>query len=1083
MKNLVLLFYQFPVKAVRRWLLIMLFLNFSYGNLWAQNRLVQGTITDETGVPLPGVNVLVQGTTLGTVSDLEGRYGINLSGENDVLVFSFIGFTSQEVKVGNRSVVNIQLVSDTRSLSEVVVTALGIEREQKALGYSVQEVSGEQLTTARETNVVNSLAGRVAGVQITGGSSGLGGSSRITIRGESSLNINANQPLFVVDGVPISNQIAGSSGRGNLEVDYGNAAGEINPDDIASISVLKGANATALYGSRAANGVILITTKSGKGTKGIGVSVNSNVTFERPLRLPQWQDKYGQGNNGQFSFEDGSGSGIADGVDESWGPLMDGRPIAQFDSPTDNGFRGGDVHVPNRGNIIPTPWAARPGNIDEFFNTGTTFTNNVAISGGNESGNFRLSLTNLQQEGMVPNTDLKRNTVDLSGGYNLTDKLRANASVSYIKVNSDNRPSISYGTESLMYLWIWYGRQLNTLNMRDYWQPGLEGVQQYNYNYNYHDNPYFTTYENTNGQSKDRIFGNISLSYDFTDNLKLMVRTGIDYYNDLRDRRRAFSTQRFPFGAYREETILFEERNTDFLLSYNKEINPNWSISLSAGGNQMRQTNNYLDVFAPQLSIPGIYNFGNSRVALQVSQFNQQKRINSLYGMAQAAYKNMIFLDVSGRNDWSSTLPLNNNSYFYPSVSLSAVVTDILSIPTSSPLSFAKLRLGWAQVGNDTDPYNLTNVYNYQVPYGTAQRVTESSVIANAELRPEISTSFEVGTDLRFFNNRVRLDATYYDIVSRDQILPITLPRTTGYTTRFINAGEIRNYGLELMLSGTPIQMANGFKWEVSVNYTRSRSEVLELAEGINSYTITSRNGAFVQARVGERMGSIYGRGILRVTDPNSQYFGQPIVSSTGTPLTGPDLLYQGNYNPDWMAGIQNTFSFKGLNLGVLFDIREGGIVNSMTKTIGSTSGQLLETLYGRENGYDLSLEGNGIIADGVIANGDGTYTPNTNVISSRNWHNRYYERPNVEVSKYDASYVKLREVRLGYTLPNTIMGRLPFRDVNLSLVGRNLLLWTENPHFDPETLGMSGGTLQPGVENMAYPSARSMGFNLSFKL
>jgi TonB-linked SusC/RagA family outer membrane protein len=566
---------------------LLLFYQFSDGDLLAQSRLVQGRITDESGLPLPGVNVLVQGTTLGTVSDLEGRYGITLNGENDVLVFSFIGFTTQEVKVGNRSVVDIQLVSDTRSLSEVVVTALGIEREQKALGYSVQEISGEQLTTARETNVVNSLSGRVAGVQITGGSSGLGGSSRITIRGESSLNINANQPLFVVDGVPISNQIAGSSGRGNLEVDYGNAAGEINPDDIASISVLKGANATALYGSRAANGVILITTKSGKGTKGIGISVNSNVTFERPLRLPQWQDKYGQGNNGQFSFEDGSGSGIADGVDESWGPLMDGQPIAQFDSPTDNEFRGGDVHVPNRGNIIPTPWVARPGNIDEFFQTGTTFTNNVAISGGNESGNFRLSLTNLQQEGMVPNTDLTRNTVDLSGGYNLTDKLRANASVSYIKVNSDNRPSISYGTESLMYLWIWYGRQLNTLNMQDYWQPGLEGVQQFNYNYNYHDNPYFTTYENTNGQSKNRIFGNISLAYDFTENLKLMVRTGIDYYNDLRDRRRAFSTQRFPFGAYREETILFEERNTDFLLSYTKEINPNWNITLSAGGNQM----------------------------------------------------------------------------------------------------------------------------------------------------------------------------------------------------------------------------------------------------------------------------------------------------------------------------------------------------------------------------------------------------------------------------------------------------------------------------------------------------------------
>ncbi|EON76738.1 TonB-dependent receptor [Lunatimonas lonarensis] len=1051
--------------------------------LHAQSRMVSGKISESgTGDPVLGASILIKGTTRGTVSNIEGNYQLEVPGPESVLVISYIGFTTQEVTVGNQNVVNVSLVYSSEDLSEVVVTALGVERETKALGYSVQAVDGDRFTEARETNMINSLSGRVAGVQVTNSSSGIGGSARVTIRGESSLNINANQPLFVVDGVPISNSLVGASGSGNLEVDYGNAAGEINPDDIASVSILKGPAAAALYGSRAANGAILITTKTGKNKKGLGVTINSNTTFESPLTMPQWQDKYGQGNNGLFSFVNGRGGGLADGVDESWGPAMDaGLSIAQFDSPRNvPGYRGGDLNAPAGSTITPTPWIAQPNNINDFFQTGVTLSNNVAIAAGSDKSNFRFSWTNLDQTGIVPNTDLKRNTIAMNGMTQITDKLSLNTTINYQNSVSGNRPSISYGTESLMYLWIWYGRQVNTRSLRDYWMPGLEGVQQFNYNYNYHDNPYFTVYENTNGQSKDRVFGNVMANYQFTDKLSLMVRTGLDLFNDLRDRRRAFSTQRFPRGSYREDMVFFSERNSDFLLTYSETGKSNWTYTVSLGGNQMVQENRLQQTRAPQLLIPNIYNFTNTAVNLQVNHFTSEKRINSMYGFGQIGYKNVLFLDITGRNDWSSTLPVNSNSYFYPSVTMSAVISDMIEMP--SAISFFKLRGAFAEVGNDTDPYSLTNVFNPEIAWGSIQVKSESNRLTNASLKPERTASYEFGTDVRFLKGRLGLDVTYYDNRTRNQIIPIELDISTGYASRIINAGEIQNHGLEVMVNGTPIQKANGITWNVSANFTRNRSRVLELTDGLDIYSMVGRNGANIQARVGERMGNIYGRGFERVEDPNSPYFGQIIHNTSGTPLTGAAVKLWGNYNPDWMLGIQNTLNYKRFYLGFLFDIRYGGIVVSRTKTIGSTSGQLAETLLGRENGYDLSVEGNGIISPGVIRTADGSFIPNDRKISSRDWHNRYYERSNVEAAMYDASFVKLREVTLGVNIPAAAMNKLPFQEAKLSLVGRNLFLWTENPHFDPETMSMSGGTLIPGVEDMAFPSTRSIGFNLNLK-
>lgn len=1040
---------------------------------------VSGKVIDaENGENLVGVNVLLKGSAAGTITDINGDYNIAVPDANAVLLFSYIGYVPQEITVGSATTINVQMAGDSRQLSEVVVTAFGLEREKKRLGYSVQEVEGSRINEAREGNMVMSLAGKVAGVNIIGNST-VGGSSRIIIRGESSLDINKNQPLFIVDGVPISNDIINTKGA-----DYGNAAGEMNPDDIKSISILKGPSASALYGSRAANGVVLITTKSGKNTRGIGISVNSGISFQTPLILPKFQNKFGQGDNGKFEGSNFGYDGIypndptgGDSFDESWGPRLDaGDDRAQFDSPTQNGYRGGDVHVLNRGEIIPTPWVSQPDNVRDFFETGSLLNNNVALTGGGDRGDFRLSYTNMDQKGIVPNNDLQRNTIALNTNFKLTSKLSVNSSVNYIKTESTNRPVQGYGTETPMYFFTWMGRQVNINSLKDYWQPGLKGIQQYNFNYNYHNNPYFLQYENTNGQLKDRILGNISLTYAFNPNLTLMVRSGMDLYSDLRPSRAAFSTQGAATGSYSEAKIYFEERNTDFLLSYTKELNTDWSITASFGGNQMIQQQKFNETTAPQLLIPGIYNFGNKAAELQISQYDQRKRINSFYAIGQVAYKNMLFLDVTTRNDWSSTLPADSRSYAYPSVTFSGIISDMVNLPGA--ISLAKLRLGWAQVGNDTDPYALKNTFSYEQPWGSFAGVSAPGSLKNANLKPETVSSYEIGTDLRFFKNRLKLDVTYYDIRSRDQILPVPIAETSGFTERVINAGEIKNQGIEVVLGATPVDMPSGFQWNINVNFSRNRSEVLELAEGIEAYN-QSKPGedAFIQARVGERMGAIYGPGFQRAPD------GQIIIGSDGNPVKTVDLIYLGNCNPDWMAGVYNSFFFKGITIGALFDIRQGGIFISRFLNKGIGAGQLIESAALREDrSVGTEYDESDYFHEGVNLNEDGTYTPNRYGTAIRDYHKRYYDH-NSEAQSLDASYVKFRELKIGYSLPAKLLSRTPFRSLNFSIVGRNLALWTENQHFDPETPATGSDGLLPGFENMSIPSMKSWGFNLNFTL
>ena len=1084
--------------------LLLVVVTISSSNLLFAQKGISGKIVGvSNNQAVSGASVLVKGKNIGASTSVDGNFSIDAK-QGDILVITGIGVKAKEHVVTT----GFQLISvdvETADLNEVVVTALGIRKDKRKLGYALQEVKGDALTVARETNVVNQLAGKVAGVTVVGSNSGVGGSSRVTIRGERSVDLNKNQPLYVIDGVPISNAVVGSNGRNNLEVDFGNGAGFINPDDIESISVLKGASASALYGSRAANGVIVIKTKSGSRSKGIGVEVSSNYVVSNPLKLPKYQSVYGQGNGngGDFAFVNGGGAGLTDGTDEAWGPAFKGQNYPQFNSPrTLNGqvipFNGGDLNAPAGSVITSTPWLPYANNLKNFLETGSILTNTVAFSGSNDKGDFRLGYTKLDEKGMVPNTGLKRNTLSLSGGYNLTDKLSAKAFVNYIKGNSGNRPTISYGTESIMYLFnCWLPPSVDVSDMKRLWMGGADNLRQYGFNYNYHDNPYLTLEENTNSQIYDRVIGNASLKYDFNSWLSLMVRTATDWSLERREYRRAFSTQRFPFGQYREVNLVNEESNSDFLLNLNKELNSDFAITGNFGGNQMRQMSKFDESNAGQLNIPGIYNLTNSRIPLQNTQRTVSKKINSLYGSAGVSYKNMLFLDFTGRNDWSSALTLpedlrefgnEDNSYFYSSVALSAIVSDMVKLP--SAISYAKVRGSFAQVGNDTDPFTFTQSFNPSVPYGNFQIYGETDRLTNLNLKPEISNAYEFGAELKFLKNRIGIDVTYYNSTTKNQILNIPLSITSGYGSRSINAGKIKNWGYEVMLNIQGIKSKN-FRWTTDFNFSANRSKVVELRDGLTNFVMASRR-VTVEARVGERMGDLYGIGFARAQntdaaqpyyDASGKFAGQMVFDANGRPVRTTNRIKLGNYNPDFLLGIMNSFNYKGVNVSFLFDIRSGGVLYSETQTVGREGGIISETLEGREDGYDLTKSGNGVIGKGVVFV-SGVPQDNTKKVAAREWHTAWTGgRGIAEGVMYDASFVKLRELQIGYTIPDKFWGKVPLKSVNVSLVGRNLLLWDNVPHVDPENMSYSGGTALPGIENMAIPSSRSYGININVKL
>ncbi|MEX1240321.1 MAG: SusC/RagA family TonB-linked outer membrane protein [Cyclobacteriaceae bacterium] len=1045
--------------------------------------LITGTVTDETGNTLPGTSVLAVGSTTGTVTDVNGRYTIAIPAGSDRLSFSFIGFETQIIEVSSESIVNVTMKADAKALQEVVVTALGIERDKRSLGYAVQDISGEDIQKSAEPNLINSLAGKSAGVYVNSSNGNVGASSRIVIRGNTSLT-GDNQPLFVVDGVPIDNSIVSSTRGGYDFTDMGNGAADINPADIAEMTILKGGNAAALYGSRGANGVVLITTKSGS-KRGLRVVVENATTFSRPLLLPDFQNEYGQGGGQEFWYKDGLNGGRNDGVDESFGPRLDyvvqpddiqpggklywaiqaGFPqtpgqilnLPQFDSPID----------PLTGERIPTPWISHPDNVSSFYETGVTSITNVALSNGGEWGSVRLSLTNSDQKGMVPNTDQVKNTINFSGQTKVTEKLSFDVKGSYINTKG-NLNGAGYTFNNVGMQTIWTARQVDWEYMKNNME--MPDGRPIGWISRWHNNPYWMQYSNLNPNSKNRVIGNAALKYQFNDWLNLTVRAGTDFSNEQVELIRAYYGVNDLEGKYSVNNYFRQETNADFLLSASKSLSADFTLSGNLGGNIMNQKYRNQQSYVDRLVVPDVYSLSNAKEPATTTYFQREKEIQSLYAAVSLEYKDQLYLDLTGRNDWSSTLPVDNNSYFYPSATGSWIFTETFGMDEKL-FSFGKVRLGWAQVGNDTDPYGLHTTYSAAVPYGNNPSFTLGSTLPPLNLVNELITSKELGLNLKFLDNRLGIDLTLYKSVAKNQILSALVSETTGFTSMVMNAGQVDNSGIEVILNGTPVS-GKDFSWDVMLNWSKNTNKIIALNGGIQRLELYKAEGddVTVVADVGGSYGDMWGRGFVYHEN------GKPLVGSDGVPLTS-EMKKLGNVMPDWFAGINNSFNYKRISFGFLIDAKVGGDIFSRSNSDGWATGALMSTVGLNANGVpvrDPLAEGGGWLFDGVFEDG----SPN-NIYKDLDGF-RWNGFARAERWLYDGTYVKLREVTLAYSLPAGIVSKLGVRNVDLSLFGRNLaLLYSRAENFDPEVSNRDASQASQGSEFGSNPSARRMGFRI----
>lgn len=1046
-----------------------------------QMTVVSGTVTSAANAPIQGASVAIPALGLGAMTDETGHYnfavpGARVTGQPVTITARRIGFrqVSASITLSGATVEkNFTLAEAPTQLEEVVTTALGIEKSRKSLGYAQQSVDSSMLTRTRDVNIASTLEGKVAGLTVTSATT-QGGSAKIVLRGQNSINNNNNEPLYVVDGIPIdnSNFAGGSLVRGYGGYDYGNAAQDLNPDDIAEISVLKGPTAAALYGSRAANGAILVTTKSGKGTKGFNWSASSNTTFEDPLRLPEYQNKWGQGFDGVtcdsianknstayqecgFSYVDGNYGGVNDGVDESWGPRLDGRPRSQFSFTTPG---GAEVR----------PWVAHPNNVESFFQTGRTQITNVAALGANDRANFRLSLTNQAVQGIVPNNTLGRITGTLNAGANITNKLNASGEIMYTRNSGLNRPGTGYDEANPMMGFVWFGRQVDIARLKhNYVTP--DG-QQISWNYSYHNNPWWNQYMNTNRDDRDRVIGSAQATYNFAPWLNGMVRTGTDFYRDFRAYNISagwigglFDGGDYSQGGFQEATRFNRETNTDFRLSANHGfVDGLLGAKFDFGG--VRRTVAYrASAFGTdQLLIPGVYNIGNSAKPVNPGENVSQRQVNSLFAQSDLSWKDYLFLNLTARNDWSSTLPKANNSYLYPSASLGYVFTEAVPMLTfGNTLNYGKFRAGWSSVGNgDTDPYSLRIQFNpstnFSTPSGPVGRYPVPDLLPNKDLKPESTVSFETGLELQFFENRLGFDGTYYSKASTNQILKADISRSSGFAQQVLNAGRVTNKGVELQMTATPVQLGNGFTWNATVNYAQNRSMVESLYPGLQTVLLGPSNwGATIEARAGRPYGIIYGTTFKR--DAQGR-----LVLLNGLPQSSGKKAVLGNYNPKWNGSINNDFRFRGVDFSFLVDTRQGGQLYSSGIMWASYSGQLKET----EN-RDQPLLIAGVNADG---------SANTTKVSVQDYYHSLW--PIQERWVFDASFVKLREMRLGFNLPQQLGERVGLKNIKAAVVGRNLALWSKVKHIDPESAFSTSN--EQGIEMGQLPTTRSVGFQIS---
>jgi TonB-linked SusC/RagA family outer membrane protein len=961
-----------------------------------------------------------------------------------------------------------------------VVTALGIARERSQLGTAVQQISSSDLNTTHDMNVLNQLSGKVSGV-VMNQSGTQGGSTNIVIRGQNSITGN-NQPLFIVDGVPVSNASHGSASYGGgLDVtasggagkDYGSAIDDINPEDVATVSVLKGPNAAALYGSRAANGVILITTKKGANTSGrVQTQVTSSLTFDTPSILPDYQNEYGQGAGGEFLFVNGKGGGVNDGLDQSFGPRLDGRTTGCIFVPGTH-FKGEnpftDPHVYD--NTVPcaqfnapngAPWVAHPDNVSSFFNTGKTLANTLAFSGGTDRAQARLSVGNQQVQGIIPNNTFRKFNSLLSGTLNVTDRLSASGDIQYINNDNHNRAGTGYNS-GILEQFVWFGRQVDMNALRN--QMGDAAGNLSNWNYNFHNNPFWLQYENPGEDVRDRITGNLSARYHLTDWLDATARTGSDIYRwqinqDYAQGNLVYANPSYA-GAYTQFSEYSNANNSDVLLTANKHAGSHFQLNGTLGGARRYERYNNDQQRTSGIIVPGIYNSSNAGITPTLTSFVSRRQVNSLYGSAAATLNDWWTVEVTGRNDWSSTLPVGNNSYFYPSVNTSLVLSDAVPFLKSGPVSYVKVRGSLAQVGADADPYQLQTVYVGQpTKFGSLPQVTLDNSQKDPNLKPELTKSGEVGLELGFLDGRATLDMSYYGKSTTNQIVNLTVSPASGFQSQVANLGRIDNKGFEALLDLTPIRSDRGFQWNTTFNYSQNKSKVVSLAPGIDTYVIYSDWYQNLEARVGQPYGVIYGYKYARDDAGN-------LLLHDGLPYLG-DQGVIGSVQPKWVGGWNNDFRFGPAQLSFLFDFHKGGKIFSVTNMWGDYTGIFKNSLKGRE----VDWNNPGLVVKGTD---DVTGQPNTTrVTAEQYWESLYY---NAEQYTYDDSFVKLRNLRFGVDLPGSFASRLHASSVNIALIGNNLWTSTKVPNIDPE-FSYGTGNAQ-GFEFATIPNTKSIGFNL----
>ncbi len=1062
-------------KTLPFFLFCMLLLS---SNVFAQDRSVSGTVTSsDDGAPLPGVNVTIRDTAVGTVTDADGKYKLNLPADATQLVFSFVGYVNETIDVGNKSVIDIRLVQDISQLQEIVVTAFGVEKEKKALGYAVSEISGREIQESTELNMINALQGKIPGVTISQNAGGASGNSRIVIRGNASLSGN-NQPLIIIDNVPIDNTTGGAGEWGGQ--DYGNELNNLNPDDYESVSVLKGPAAAALYGSRAANGAIVIKTKKGKTRKGIGVSYNSSFLSESIMYTPDFQNVFGagymsldlgeDGNGAPFLINPTTGNPVVRDYSSSYGPKMEGQMIEYIDG-------------------VLRPHDPQPDNLRDFYQNGFNLVNNIALDGANDQTSFRVSFGHNLKEGVVPNNEFERGSANLRVTHQLSDRLNINLGANYNITETRNPPALSNNGDNIARQFIYAAPRNFKYDVSREFYKNPDGSRNRDIR---NTNAFWRLYERNIFRDDRNLRADVTLNYAFTDWLNLTLMGNTYTIDRQEEGENAGENAGGTGGSYTVSNYKKKQSTIKFLLNLDKEINQDFHVSASVGGEQWRTDATILRAETQGgLIVPNNFSLNNSINPLKTSggkaggSGNGEKQINSFYAFADLSYKNFLFLNLTGRNDWSSSLTSTDgsgdNSVFYPSASLGFAFTDALSLD-SRVLDFGKIRASWARVGGDTDPYRLLADFRNRGNFGETGPLMFSwnnGTVPPNDLKPEITTGIEFGTELYFLSKRLTLDFTYYDQKTTNQILAVGVSSTSGANSRLINVGEIQNKGFELLVGVTPVRTRN-FSWNVSFNMAKNNNEVVELAEGIDRLILGRQWDVWSVAQPGEPYGNLIAQGFLKNEN------GDRILNADGFYQRDPERTVVGNQEPDWTGGISNTVSFKGLTLSATVDIRKGGEVFSGSHFYGHQRGIWKSTLQGRNAEYggvqwtdgDGNVRNDGFIPDGVTETGERWTQP---IPAHQYWATYGSWGSGVrEVGIVGSGFVKLRELILNYRFPTTLLEKTPFQTASIALVGRNLwYIQTDMPNkINPEGTFNSGNG--GAHEYGSLPPTRSVGFTLN---